>query len=496
MIRFLAMTLAALWSFHSGAAETFKFHLLSEPHSLDPQSSAAASGNYLFHNIYRGLFVFSRERGLEPEGAQSCKRHGLAMTCQLRKQKWSDGSPVRAQDYVNSFRRLLDPDNKSSQADVLFTLKHAREIWAGKRKPAELGVEALSDLTLKFYFQEKDPEFEYRLIHPALTPLPPGGFAAGTEPSHLVVNGPYRIVQWNKGTSVKLVANANYPRGNPARPPLEAFFIDEDSTALRLYESGKLTFLRRLVASEFPRFREKPEFHQVPMARFDYVGFGPALLGLPEARRALTRGAEFADYSRLFGSYSPAGCPSLPSAYLDRVECMKPDFKEAKKAASTGPPPKLIMKFSKMGGDDIVRAVEWFQGQWKKNLGWSVELSGQEQTTYIRELKDQPPAIFRKGVSLDRPTCLAALEVFLKDNPENYIRLDDARYEKLVQSVAKASGLPARRKACREAVAYLLSLDRIIPLGEMYFTVLASTRFKGWDLNELNQLDLSRLTGP
>ena len=46
---------------------------------------------------------------------------------------------------------------------------------------------------------------------------------------------------------------------------------------------------------------------------------------------------------------------------------------------------------------------------------------------------------------------------------------------------------------CRRAIERLLNSNRLIPLGEMYFTIMASPAFTGWDLNELNQLDLSEL---
>jgi len=478
------------------ASEVFRFHLFSEPLSLDPQSSAAASGNYLFHNLYRGLYRYT-SKGLQPEGASQCRRAHKKMTCRLRAAKWSDGRPITAQHYVDSFRRLLEADSKSPQADVLFALKNARAIWAGKIKSQELGIEAKDANTLIFHFQEEDPEFEYRLIHPALSPLPPGGFRPREDSANMPVSGPYKIAEWKRGAWVKLEANPHYPIGHPTRPPVEAVFIDEDSTALRLYESGRLTFLRRLVAAEFPRFKNSPEFQQVPMARFDYVGFGPQLLDQPEARKALVRSLEFNDYLRLFGARSAAGCPSLPAHFMDKVTCLKPDYAAAKKfAARAGATPKLEMQFSRMGGDDIVRAVEWFQGQWKKNLGWSVELKGQEQAVYLSRLREKPPAIFRKGVSLDRPTCLAALEIFEKGHPENFIGLDSRPFEQLVARLRRPLSLPARKKACREAVDYLLSLDRLIPLGEMHFTVLARKTFTGWELNELNQLDLSQLTRP
>ncbi len=472
----------------------FRFHLFSEPHTLDPQTSAAASGNYLFNNLYRGLFHYTNKGGLKLDGAKECKRSKLQMRCVLKKHKWSNGQDITAENYIQAFRRLIDPDMKSPQSDVLFTLKNAREIWQGKMPPDQLGISSPSPDILIFHFAEDDPEFEYRLIHPALTPLPPGGFLKPEEGSKMPVNGPYRIKEWKKGAWIKLVPNPHFEDGFPGRPDLEALFIEDDSTALRLYESGTLTFLRRLVASEFPRFQNSPEFSQVPMARFDYVGFGPALLAHPKLRESLVNAAEFQDFMSLFGARSPAGCPSLPATYLDKVKCLEFNPKRAKSLLKeAGRPPKMEMQFSRMGGDDIARAAEWFQGQWKKNLGLTITLNGQEQGTYLRILKTKPPMIFRKGVSLDRPTCAAALEIFSKGHPDNYIALDDPKFEKLLKKVSSAGPGKAKRKACSAAVNYLMSLNRLIPLGEMHFTVLAKKQFTGWTLNELNQLDLSQL---
>ena len=52
---------------NAAAPETFRFNLAAEPHSLDPQTTAGNSGNYVFHNIYRGLFRYHSRRGLIKE---------------------------------------------------------------------------------------------------------------------------------------------------------------------------------------------------------------------------------------------------------------------------------------------------------------------------------------------------------------------------------------------------------------------------------------------
>ena len=56
---------------------------------------------------------------------------------------WSDGSPLSAEDFVYSFRRVVDPATASSYAYMFFPLKNAEEIVAGKIKDlSRLGVDA------------------------------------------------------------------------------------------------------------------------------------------------------------------------------------------------------------------------------------------------------------------------------------------------------------------------------------------------------------------
>lgn len=475
----------------AGTGPVFRFHLFTEPMVLDPQNTSSASGNYVFHNLYRGLYSYRGAKGLKKEGAKSCQSRARRLTCQLsEKHRWSDGRRIQAHDYVRSFRRLINPKNGSPQVDVIFALKNARDIWAGKKTSDLLGIRAKNEFTLEFEFDEDDPEFEFRLIHPALSPEPPNGFPARDRATELVTSGPYVISGWKKGHSIQMKPNPFYD-GSSTRPDLETFFVDEDSTALRLYESGKINFLRRVVAAEIPRLKNRPDFHQFAMARFDYVGFGPALLDDAQLREAMVTGLDHQSFLELFDTRSPPGCPSLPSSYYGKIECLKLNPKA--RAMRETWPKNLEFHFSRMGGDDISRAAEWFQGQWKNRLGMQVNLKSIEQTVYLNSLRATPPAIFRKGVSLDRPTCLAGLEVFTKQHPENYIRLNDAKYEELVNRLRRPQSASARQSRCREALQYLMKTYRLIFLGEMHFTVMADRKFVGWHLNELNQLDLSQL---
>ncbi len=481
-------------SLSAWAAPVFSFHLFSEPHNLDPQITQSASGNYLFYNLYRGLYRYHDDMGLIPDGAKDCRRSGSTLICTLRANgKWSSGAPITASDYVNAFRRLIDPNLASPQADVLFSVKNARSIWRKEKPVDQLGVVAENPLTLKIELEEEDPEFEYKLIHPALSPLPPGGYLRQSLATEQITSGPYKISEWKNGGWIRLQNNTHY-YAQKSRPDVKIFFVENDATALTMYETKKMTFLRRVTGGEIPRLRGKPGFKQFPVARFDYIGFGPELENSPKVREALVKSVDFPLFKNLFDTMTPPGCPSLPARFMDRVVCQKFDPKAAKKLlVNTSEKLPKNYSFSRMGGDDISRAAEWFQGQWKKNLALKIEIKAEEQSVYLRELRVNPPAIFRKGVSLDRPTCLSGLEIFTKNHPENYIRLNDTEYDRLVTAVGAATNESERKVACRKAVEHLLASHRLIPLGEMFFTTMARPEFSGWTLNSLNQLDLTNL---
>lgn len=489
-----------LWSVSTvggGTSEPFTFHILTEPQSLDPQRTTSNSGNYLYNVLYRGLYSYHSQRGLELSGASSCERSRSSLVCKLHPQhRWSNGEKIQAQDYVRSFRRLADPDRKSPQSDLVFSLKNGRDIVLGHKPASSLGVSAPRPDTVRFEFAESDPEFEYKLINPATSPQLEDQKLDRGRPADYVVSGPYKIQSWKVGHGLLLVPNPHYGlRANPERPQLQALFVESDSTALTLYESGKLSFLRRVVMPEIPRFRGRPEFHQIPMARFDYVGFGPELEGQPQLRQALVSGLDFKTFRSLVDSKGEMGCAGLPSRLLGAPVCLRFAPEKAKQALKKliSPPPKLVLHISQMGGDDVRLTAEWLQGQWKTHLGIQVEIKSEEQVVYLRRLRADPPALFRKGLGLDRPTCRAALECFTQANPENYLKMNDSKLEVIVKKLNHHLSSKAQQELCRQGVEALLKTNRLIPLGEMYFSILMSTKFKGWDINEINQIDLSEL---
>lgn len=445
-----------------------------------------------------------------PEGAESCLwTSALRLRCQLRKdEKWSDGKQVLAADYVRSFRRLLAKSSKSPSVELLKNVKNALAVNSGTMSADQLGLRATSEFVLEFEFAKADPDFLYKLTASVLAPVRTERFPGKGELSGVVFNGPYRVVLWVPRHRIRLEKNPYYKRGNPNRPPVEFVFVDDDQTAVQLYEQKQLSFLRRLPATFFSQYRNQPDFHQIPVSRFDYLGFGEDLKGEPDLRDALSSSLDFYEMKKLFDASGLPGCAGLPDRLLDHARCVKFDLAHAKESVAKVRPEvrarayKLL--FSRFAGDDVKHWAEFLQAQWKKNLGIHVELEQMDFVSFLHQLQSRPPAIFRKGIGLESPTCLSALETFATGGSENFLKIAEPDFEAILDRLRREtktdkSGFLERpstgsQKACGDGVQFLIDRHLLVPLGAMHFTVLADPRFKGWSLNEMNQLDLSSLT--
>ena len=62
---------------------------------------------------------------------------------------WSDGTPLNANDFVYSWKRVLDPNTRLPVHPALYPIKNAEKIVNGELTLDDLGVEAVDDYTLK-----------------------------------------------------------------------------------------------------------------------------------------------------------------------------------------------------------------------------------------------------------------------------------------------------------------------------------------------------------
>ena len=72
---------------------------------------------------------------------------------------WSDGTPLNANDFEWSWKRVLDPETKSEYTTALYPLKNARGSTQVKIDFEELGVKASDETTLVVTLEGPTPYF-------------------------------------------------------------------------------------------------------------------------------------------------------------------------------------------------------------------------------------------------------------------------------------------------------------------------------------------------
>ena len=130
------------------AEQYFNGYLNSEPTTLDSVTGNDTYSSSILTNAMEPLTRLAEKDGenvREGAAAESWESNedGTVWTFHLRDNKWSDGQPVTANDYVYAITRVLTPETGSPNSWLLTCVKNANAVLAGEMDPSELGVKAV-----------------------------------------------------------------------------------------------------------------------------------------------------------------------------------------------------------------------------------------------------------------------------------------------------------------------------------------------------------------
>ncbi len=472
----------------SSPEKTFRLHLSTEPLSLDPSKQKGASSLFLLNSLFSPLFKSDFENPFQPSILKQCQwtKTALILNCQLVPGlKWSNGQPLTSEHIKKSFDYLMTPQSKNRNPELVHNIKAVR---------APKAAEVIFEL------QSKEPRFMEKLTSQLLSPIYDTQFPPLHEMSKLVTSGPYKIDRWQSKSKISLVPNTFY-KGHPQRPNVDFYIITEESTALRLYENHQLDFLRRLPTAYIDRYQSTPDFKQAPIARFDYIGFGPALDQEPELRMQLSHSLDYQQWSQFLRARGRPGCFGIALDLTSADPCLnfEPEhFSLWKKALAQRikPLPNLTLHYSTLGGDDHKKSMEWIQNEWMKNLNLKVSVKGVENANFQKMLHENPPTLFRLGVPLQHLSCFNALSSFINMIPTPLIFKQKQfidKLEQLNQIRTQANSKKSEDALCSSLLNELIDKHWIIPLGRIHLSFLIKPEWQGWSLSPLNTLDLSNL---
>jgi oligopeptide transport system substrate-binding protein len=200
------LLLAACGGNSSDSADRFRRGIGADPKSLDPQMVEGTWANDIIGDMFIGLFTEDAAAKPVPGVAESwtVSDDQLTWTFKLKPMNWSDGEPLTADDFVFAFQRLFDPKTVGvAYASIQYGIKNGRAVNAGELPVGQIGVKAIDDHTLEIQLEHPMPYLPGVLKHYTAFPLPRHTIEKfgnqWTAPENIVVNGPYKVVEWKKG---------------------------------------------------------------------------------------------------------------------------------------------------------------------------------------------------------------------------------------------------------------------------------------------------------
>ncbi|KRM23906.1 bacterial extracellular solute-binding s, 5 Middle family protein [Latilactobacillus graminis DSM 20719] len=212
---------------------------------LDTIDISTSTGYGQTGNIYESLFRLDKNGKIEPGLAKSSSvsADGKTWTFKLRDAQFSNGDPIRAQDFVYSWQRTLKPATKSPYTNLFSNIQNAPAIAKGEMAPDQLGVRAVDDHTLAVSLSTPVAYMKTLMAYPLFAPqdqkvVAKYGNKYATNAKYMVYSGPFKLINWN-GTREKwqFVKNDRYwDRQKVKLNQINYTVLENTSTALYLYQ--------------------------------------------------------------------------------------------------------------------------------------------------------------------------------------------------------------------------------------------------------------------
>lgn len=479
-----------------------------EPATLDPGRAGDTFSFEVIRDLYEGLATESPTGEVQPGVAASWEisPDGTVFTFTMRPNaRWSNGSRLRAQDFVYSWRRVVDPKHASPVADLLRPIAHAAEIIAGKEPPSELGVFAPNDDTLVVHLRQPTPYFLQILTHTATFPIYSEQAAGAHNEQLWVSNGPYVLTNWVPGSSIELRRNSQYWGREAVRIEEVRYLpIADENSELNQYRAGQLEVTQSVPASALPLVRKQypNELLVAPFLGTAYYGInlhsGKYPLKLRQAlamaidRKVLENTILVFGQSPAYGFVPPGTWNYSPQSWQWKSISDPERIAQARAlytSAGYSPAKPLHLRLLFNENPAIKRLAIAIASMWKETLGIETELTDEEYRVFLDSRKDVSRwDIVRLGWSADYNDAGNFLEIFRRGSPNNDAGYANANYDSLLDSAATSADPSYRRHFLEHAENLMLSEYPVIPIYYLSSKRLIKPYVKGAQNNPLNKL--------
>jgi peptide/nickel transport system substrate-binding protein len=241
----------------SGGGGVLNAAIGGEPDQLDPHKTSAYYSFEVLENVYDTLVEPDENLQVQPSLASkwTTSKDQLTWTFTIRDGvKFSDGTPLTADDVAYSYNRIIDDKLNSSY-----------------KFASTKSIKATDPHTLVITLKSPTPNLLASL----------GGFKgmgivekanveSGDIKNNPIGSGPFKVAKWTHGDSIKLVRNDNYWGDKPALAGVTFTFVKDPTVALENLQGGEVQWTDNLPPQQISSLKNSSDIKVGTAPSSDY----------------------------------------------------------------------------------------------------------------------------------------------------------------------------------------------------------------------------------
>ncbi len=486
--------------------------------TLDPALAQDTQSSRVIYDLFEGLTSFDQKMQTIPGLAETwdISKDQLTYTFHLRPDiKFSDGTPITANDVVFSLQRLVDPKTGSPYNMLGSNIVNGQAIIDKKLPVNSLGVVALDKNTVEIKLVHPDASFLAICAMPNLSIISKANLNKygndWTQPGKMVNSGAYKLTERVIKGYILLSKNSYYYDAKDVSIKQVKFMpIVEYSSSLNQYKSGNIDITYSLPIDQYKTIkRQMPtEEHTVTQEGLYYYDLNMTLpkfrdnpklreaLSMAVDRNALVKVVLGQDQTPLYsyvtetieaGKFAGINYDWANWSRDKQIAKAQQLFKEAGYGANN--PLEISISYNT---NDLHKKVALAVGSmWQEVFGdrsIQVTIANQEWKTFLKARNTANYDVARDGWIADYDSIDSYTNLYQCDNPQNNSKMCNKEYNNLLMQAQKTANPEERVDLIRKAIAIAMDEYAIIPLYQYTYFRMISPKVKGYNIKD-NHLD-------
>ena len=255
----------------TGASSSVTVAIDADLNTMDYEYATDGNSFIMQSMCVSGLAMLDSDGQAVPDLAESwdISDDGLTYTFHIREGvKWSNGTPVTANDFVYGWQRLVSPELASEYNFIVDTISvvNAAEVISGEKPLSDLGVEATDDSTFVVHLSQPCGFLLGLMAFPSFFPLNQefyeskgDQFGIGTT-EDLLYCGPYTMTDWQAGNQYTFTKNGDYWNADAVETETVTFkFLQDTQSAMLEFQQGNIDVVK-LASEQVDAYKDEEGF--------------------------------------------------------------------------------------------------------------------------------------------------------------------------------------------------------------------------------------------